>query len=147
MSVSKILKQKGSSKVTTIYQDETVLEAIQKLCANRIGVLLVLDRDQKVVGILSERDCMSAASKDHQRLGEIKIAEAMTREVIICEPDDDLEKVRNIVTANRIRHLPVAENGKVVGLISIGDIVKAELREVNVENRYLRDFISGQYPG
>lgn len=142
MKVKDILKQKGP-EVFTIGDEKTLQDAVRILTANRIGVLLVLSKEAKIIGIISERDIIRVLDSNPNNWNEIKIKDVMTRQVIVVEPDDDLDYVEQIMTRNRCRHVPVIHNKVLVGLISIGDIVKAMLDETSVENKYLKDYISG----
>lgn len=145
MKVKDVLEKKGSH-VVTIAETSTVVEALSTFAANRVGSLLVLNDKEIIVGIIGARDVLMAVLRSCDEIKTLQIKEIMTRNIIIGSIDDDLEKVRVLMTENRIRHLPIIENKELAGIISIGDVVKAELTEVHVENRYLRDFIEGKYP-
>jgi CBS domain-containing protein len=142
MKVKDILKTKGP-EVITIGEVKNIYDAIDTLVKHRIGALIVLNESADIVGIISERDVMRENHKQYGSLAEVK--DVMTRKVIIGEPEDDVEYVESIMTQNRIRHLPIISNEKLVGMISIGDIIKAILKEAKVENRYLHDYIKGKY--
>lgn len=145
MKVKDVLAKKGSH-VVTITETSTVFEALTMFAANRVGSLLVLNEKEIIVGIIGARDVLMAVLKTCDELKKLPIKEIMTRNIIIGSSDDDLEKVRVLMTENRIRHLPIIDDTKLAGIISIGDVVKAELTHVHVENRYLKDFIEGKYP-
>ena len=145
MKVKDILKNKGP-EVITIWEEKTLYDAICTLVENKIGALLVLNQDGKIVGIISERDILRACYEDCDNIRTAKVKDKMTKKVIITEPDDDLAYVEKIMTENRIRHLPVITNKRLVGIISIGDIVKSMRRQSAVENRYLKEYIEGKYP-
>ena len=145
MKVKDILAVKGS-EVIKVEQNKTVFEAMQVFAANRVGSLIVLDEKGGIVGILAARDILMTVLRACDKINEIKVKEVMTKQLIIGEPEDDLNYVQAIMTENRIRHLPIIENNKLVGLVSIGDIVKAQLKETHVENRYLKEYIIGKYP-
>lgn len=142
MKVKDILKQKGP-EVFTIGDEKTLADAVKILAANNIGVLLVLNSEAKIVGIISERDIIRTLAKDPEHCLSKKVKEVMTQQVIVVEPEDDLEYVEKVMTQNRCRHVPVINNKVLVGLISIGDIVKSMLKESEIENKYLKDYISG----
>jgi len=146
MKVRDILKDKGS-EVITIGAEATVYEAIRTLVEKNIGALLVLDENGKIVGIITERDILKECHRRCELLKQTKVKEVMTKNLIIGSPDDDIDYVESIMTQNRVRHLPIIANEKLEGIISIGDVVKVLHRECKVENRYLKDFISGKYPG
>lgn len=142
MKVKDILKQKGP-EVFTIGEEKTLADVVKILSANNIGVLLVLSSDAKITGIISERDIIRTLGTDPQNCLAKKVKDVMTRQVIVVEPEDDLEYAEKVMTQNRCRHVPVISNKVLVGLISIGDIVKSMLKETEIENKYLKDYISG----
>jgi len=118
-------------------------EALQILVNNNIGVLLVLNEHGKISGILSERDILRECLKRPDTFLNSYVKDSMTHNIIYGEYEDDLTYVEAIMTNNKIRHLPVMNNKVLVGLISIGDLVKAVIRDVKVENKYLVDYIQG----
>lgn len=142
MKASEILKVKGP-EVFTIGEEKTLFNAADLMVSNRIGMLLVLNSDAKMAGVLSERDLVRVAHKMPESWHSQHVKDHMTKKVIVCEADDELDYVENIMTNNHIRHLPVLSNKRLIGLISIGDIVKAQLSEKRTENKYLMDYISG----
>jgi len=146
MKVKDILQEKGAD-VTTIGADKTVFEAIKSLVEKNIGSLLVLDEKSAIVGIITERDILKECNQRYESLMQTKVKDVMTKNLIVASPEDDIDYVENIMTENRVRHLPVISDQKLVGLISIGDVVKVQRGECRVENRYLKDYISGKYPG
>jgi CBS domain-containing protein len=143
MKIRDILDVKGAH-VHAIDGDRTVLDAVALLVEHRIGALLVRDAQGAVAGIVSERDILRACVHRSAELGRIRIADVMTRELVVCVPDDEVDYAMGIVTKNRVRHLPVMDGDRVAGMISIGDLVKAELDAVEYENRYLREYIQGR---
>jgi CBS domain-containing protein len=143
MILRDILKIKGS-QVHSIGSDQSVLEAVALLVDYRIGALLVRDSVGGAVGIISERDVLRESLHHGGELGRIRVRDVMTRDLIVCVLDDDVEYAMGIVTKNRVRHLPVMDGERVVGMISIGDLVKANLDEAQYENRYLREYITGR---
>ncbi len=142
MKVRDILKNKGP-EVFTIGDDKKLREAVEILTRNNIGVLIVLTNEGKIDGIISERDILRACSSNPDSFLDNKVKEYMTSKLLIAEPDDEIDYVQKIMTENRIRHLPVLNNKILVGLISIGDVVKAQLSDKMYENKYLMDYISG----
>jgi predicted transcriptional regulator len=136
MIIGTILREKGS-KVVTVRRDATLLEAIRTLVGSYIGALLVTDEKDNILGIVTE----------HTRLTKTPVAEVMTKDVIVGVPDDTVESVMSLMTEKRFRHLPVMAKGKLAGIISIGDIVKAKARHQEFEIRHLTDYITGKYPG
>jgi CBS domain-containing protein len=147
--ISDILREKGS-EVATIEAGRSVHDAVRSLNEHRIGALVVTDDDGSVNGIVSERDLLRTASETWdsgaervERLRDRPVVAIMTRDVICAVPDDDLDYAMGIMTQNRIRHLPVVEEGKLVGIISIGDVVRTCLNQATYENRMLKDYVSG----
>lgn len=124
MKISSILSTK-SSEVITIAPDQTISEAISRLSSYNIGVLVVLGASGKVVGIISERDIVRRLVED-QELFSREVSEIMTSEVIVGVPDDDVMSVVHTMTEKRFRHIPVIDKGQLIGIISIGDILKAQ---------------------
>jgi CBS domain-containing protein len=143
MKVRDILKVKGS-QVYTIGPDQTVLDAVAILMQHRIGALLVRDATGTVSGIISERDVLGECLRRSADLDRIPVREVMTRDLVVCVPDDDVDYAMGIVTKNRVRHLPIMDDDGVAGIISIGDLVKAGLEEAEYENRYLKEYIQSR---
>jgi CBS domain-containing protein len=140
MTVRAILDLKGRD-VTTIAPDRTLGEAALLLSQHKIGALVVTGADHRVTGILSERDIVKAISAGGAAALEEKLSTRMTREVITCGPHDTMAELMGRMTAGRFRHLPVIENGRLVGIVSIGDVVKHRLAEMERESSALRDYI------
>src|SRR5262245_45210410 len=124
MTVASLLAKKGV-KVVTVGPRDTIREGLARLAQHNIGALVVVDGQGSVVGIVSERDIVRALVRTEAILVE-PISVIMTREVIVGTPQDDLVAVGNTMTTHHIRHLPVLEGGRLVGIISIGDVVKAQ---------------------
>jgi CBS domain-containing protein len=146
MKVKEILKGKGT-EVATVGAEETIYDAIKKLVEKNIGSLLVVDDKGAIAGIITERDILKECDKRFQSLDEIKVGDVMTKKLIVASPDDDVDYVENIMTENRIRHLPIVSGENLEGIISIGDLVNVQRAQCKVENRYLKAYISGDYPG
>jgi CBS domain-containing protein/beta-phosphoglucomutase-like phosphatase (HAD superfamily) len=138
MRVSDILKAKGSA-VKTIEPNATLRALAQSFRKEAVGAMLVLDAEGKLQGIVSERDLARGIDEFGPSLTEMRVSDLMTRSVVTCAPDDRLAIVANVMTQRRIRHLPVVVDGAVVGLISIGDVLKHRLDEVQLEASVLRD--------
>ena len=142
MLVRQILGLKGGSEVVTLPKGTKVAEAARTLSAKRIGAIVVVD-DAAPMGILSERDIV----RELGRRGEACLSDAvdalMTRDMVTCAPDETADQVLSKMTEGRFRHLPVLEAGAMVGLISIGDVVKARLSELSMEKHALEDMIKG----
>jgi CBS domain-containing protein len=142
MNVQTILRDKGDA-VATIHQNATVDEAVTLLHQKRVGALVVSDDGEHVDGILSERDIVAALALYSSELLPLRVAEVMTRPVVTCVPEDSVAELMAEMTNRRIRHFPVLQNGKLCGIVSIGDLVKSRLDEIEFEASSMRSFISG----
>lgn len=142
MLVSDILKDKGS-KVTMVAGAQTVREALKTMVDNKIGAVLVLDASEEVSGVFSERDLMRVCHKNETAWGAMLVEQVMTPRVIMCKSEDTVEYVMNLMTQQRIRHVPVVGDGKICGIVTIGDIVKTQLKASQVQVQYLKDFLHG----
>jgi CBS domain-containing protein len=105
---------------------------------------VVVAEDNVVQGIFTERDILRLVARDPAGLARLKVEEVMTRDVIVGLPEDSIEYVMEIMSQNRIRHLPVVDDGWLDGILSVGDVVNALRKNVEVENRYMRDYIQGK---
>jgi CBS domain-containing protein len=124
MNVKSILATKGRN-VVTIEPERTIKAAVDLLAQYNIGALVVVDADEQLIGILSERDITRRAAEWDDILTRL-VQMVMTRNVITGMPQDDLHSVANVMTEKRIRHLPILDHGKLVGIVSIGDVVKMQ---------------------
>ena len=131
MQISTILAKKGSA-VFTVKPDQTVREAVALLVDKRIGAVVVVDGTGRPVGIVSERDVVRELAKNENVLNE-PASRVMTVDVIIARPGDDTKAVSKTMTVKRFRHLPVMDHHELVGIVSIGDVVKAQLDEYEGE--------------
>ena len=141
MNVAVILRQKGRA-VTTASPSTTLLEVANKLAAKRIGAIVIVAAKGKVAGIVSERDIIRCLSTHGPECLTRPVAESMTRNVISCEEDDTLDELMARMTERRFRHLPVITDGALVGIISIGDVVKHHVAEVEMEATAMREYIT-----
>lgn len=141
MNVAAILKSKGSA-VETASGDITLMEAAQIMAARRIGAIVIVDKSGQVVGIVSERDIIRELATHGADASTRPVSVAMTRAVVTCTRDDTIEHLMGQMTARRFRHLPVIEDGALVGIVSIGDVVKHHIAEVEMEKTALRDYIA-----
>jgi CBS domain-containing protein len=140
MFVSDILSQKGGL-VFTVTPGTSVAQLSQQLSARRIGSVLVLDGEGSVAGIVSERDLVRALASHGAKAMELEARQVMTRDVVTCDPDDSIDQVMQTMTSGRFRHLPVVRHGELLGLVSIGDVVKARLEETKYETEALKAYI------
>jgi CBS domain-containing protein len=124
MNIATILATKGD-KVVTVRGDQSIREALRVLAQHNIGALVVVDAGLRPIGILSERDIVRAAAKN-EAVFPLLVSQLMTRDLVLGGPGDDLGAVGQTMVHRRIRHLPVVDGGKLVGMISIGDVVKAQ---------------------
>jgi CBS domain-containing protein len=141
MKVEEILKSKGRS-VETIEPDASIAEAIGRLNGPpQIGALVVCDDDEPgpIVGTLTERDIIRGLGKYGAKLLTMQITKVLSRNVPICSPQDSITRLMQQMTTSRYRHLPVVDHGELVGLVSIGDVVKARIEEMELETGLLRD--------
>jgi CBS domain-containing protein len=139
MKVADILRIKGSV-VKTVTPDKTALEFSERLCAEQIGAMIVSDDGRSIDGIISERDLAYALAAHGSDLSRIAVSELMTKVVVVCSPEDSITDVMKLMTQRRIRHLPVQDGDQLVGIISIGDVLKHRLGEVELEANVLRDY-------
>jgi CBS domain-containing protein len=140
MNVENILKNKGSAVVTA--RESQTLQQIAKLIADhRIGAVVVVDAAGAPLGIVSERDIVNALAASGAAALETPAGRAMTRNLITCTRDKTADELLAIMTASRIRHLPVVEDGKLRGIVSIGDVVKLKLDEAATEVGQLREYV------
>ena len=141
MNVSTILKHKGA-KVITSPPETTLNDVAQLLNEHKIGSVVILDSSGEVCGIVSERDIVTAiATQGGAVLGEA-VTVCMTKNVFTCTQEDTLEKLMSEMTKHHFRHLPVIDSGKLVGLVSIGDVVKQRISEAEMEAAAMRDYIT-----
>ena len=140
MFVSDILAQKGGL-VFTVTPGTSVAQLSQQLSTRRIGSVLVLDVEGSVAGIVSERDLVRALASHGAKAMELEARQVMTRDVVTCDPDDSIGQVMQTMTSGRFRHLPVVRHGELLGLVSIGDVVKARLEETKHETEALKAYI------
>ncbi|MDR7038349.1 MULTISPECIES: CBS domain-containing protein [Methylobacterium] len=141
MTVARILAEKGSS-VVTVQPERTLDDAIHLLADKGIGALVVCDPEGHVVGILSERDIMRALARQAASAFDAPVSAHMTRTVTSCKRTATIEEVMHLMTEGRFRHVPVCEDGKLVGLVSIGDVVKRRIAAVEAEHQAMRDYIT-----
>jgi len=140
MKVQDILATKGGS-VLTIDPIATVGSAAKILAQHRIGALVVTGPGQRVVGIVSERDIVHVLASRGAAAMDLPLTDIMTRKVATCGAADTIASIMELMTAGKFRHVPVVEQGQLAGIISIGDVVKHRLQEMELEQNALRDYI------
>jgi CBS domain-containing protein len=141
MNVKSILESKGR-QVHTIGPNETLVVAIKHLTDRKIGALVVTEGDRKIVGILSERDIVRVLAKHGTSALDQQVRQAMTAKVKICNETHTINQVMEIMTQGRFRHLPIEKNGQLDGIISIGDVVKKRIEEVEREAEEIKQYIA-----
>lgn len=141
MTVKAILEAKGHD-VFTLGPNEKLAEAVRVLAENRIGAIVVTNGDRKIVGILSERDIVRAISRSGPQVLDDTVRSAMTPKVSICNENHTVNEVMEIMTRGRFRHLPVEKNGLLDGIVSIGDVVKRRIEDVEREAEEIKHYIA-----
>jgi CBS domain-containing protein len=141
MKARSILGRKGH-RVVTIDASRTVAEAVRLLVEHGIGSVVVMEGDE-IAGILTERDVLRLVDRNPSAFGDTGIQEVMTRDLVVALPDDDVAHLMEIMTRNRVRHVPIVSDGTLHGLVSIGDVVNAVRKDAEAENRYLREYVQG----
>ena len=142
MNIASILATKGD-KVVTVRADQTIREALGVLAQHNIGALVVVDGPMQPIGILSERDIVRAAAKD-EKVFPLLVSQLMTRDLVLGSPSDDLGAAGQTMVQRHIRHLPIVEAGTLIGIVSIGDIVKAQRDQFQGEVDTLQTIVMGQ---
>jgi CBS domain-containing protein len=140
MTVKDILSTKGS-EVLTIEPTATLAAAVKVLAQRRIGALVVTGAEHRIVGIISERDIVRVLGDQGIAVLESPVAEVMTRKVVTCGLGETIADIMERMTGGKFRHVPVVEQGRLAGIVSIGDVVKARLGELEQEHDALRDYI------
>jgi CBS domain-containing protein len=143
-SIGDILASKGND-VLTIQQTATVYEAIEKMESNRVGSIIAMNGDT-VAGIFTERDYLRRVVLRGHTSKTCPVADVMTEDLVCVDPDYTVEECMAIMTEKKIRHLPVMSNGRLTGIVSIGDLVKAISENAQARVRYLTEFVTGRYP-
>jgi CBS domain-containing protein len=140
MKIKELLSIKGI-ECFSINSDQTLSDASKQMAECRIGALLVMEKG-KLAGIVTERDIVRAVAND-KNCRDVKIREVMSTNLIVARQGDDLDYVMAVMIQNGIRHLPVVEDGGMVGMVSMRDVVRVLVKNLKAENQYLKDFIGG----
>ncbi len=143
MKIRDLLNEKGY-EVVTVPPSFPVQDAMRLLVEHNIGSVVVA-QEKVVEGILTERDILRLAAGDSDAMASMKVEDVMTKEVVVALLDDSVDYVMEIMTKNRIRHLPIVDQGWMQGILSIGDVVNALRKKTEVENNYMRDYIRGVF--
>jgi len=139
MSIQSILNHKGN-KVVTIPPDTRVGTAAHRMRLERIGAIVIASAGARIEGILSERDIVRGLTEHGAAVVDMPVSALMSRNVLTCKPDAEIRDVMRLMTLHRIRHVPVADNGMLRGIVSIGDVVKSRLEDMELEANVLRDY-------
>lgn len=142
MLVRDVLKSKGN-RIVTIDSEATVGEALAKLVQNNIGSLPVVDHEKKLIGIFSERDVLRVIHNRGENFGRLPVCDLMTREPVTCHLDDDVEEVMGQMSDRRIAKVPVVAENELIGIVSVGDVIKAVHDKLQHENQHLLSYIHG----
>lgn len=143
MTLNEILKAKGG-KTFLISPDANLKDAVDELVKQNVGSLIVVDPESEgglPVGIITERDILHVCGSGKCALDDTKVRDVMSTELVIASPDDAIEHVMGVMTTKRIRHLPVCAEGKLIGMVSIGDVVKTQHDRLAMENKAMKDYI------
>jgi CBS domain-containing protein len=143
MRVSNLLEGKGRM-VVTVTRDATVGDVVAELTHHRVGALVVSPDGQRIEGIVSERDIVKRLSVLNTKLLDEPVSSIMSTDVRVTAPTDDVESIMNLMTEQRIRHVPVVEDGHLVGIISIGDVVKSRIGELEKDRNELMEYITAR---
>ena len=150
MILQDILSLKGTA-VHTTPPEATLAEVVQRMVYHKVGAMLVCRRDlaggEQLVGIVTERDLLRLCAAGRCELASIPVAEVMTTRLITASPNDLVVDLMGVMTTHRIRHVPVLTEGRLVGIVSIGDLLKAQHDSLAVENRFMRHYIEGERGG
>ncbi|WP_280232849.1 CBS domain-containing protein [Nocardia cyriacigeorgica] len=144
MRIAEILRRKGS-EVATVRPDSTVRDLLATLAAHNIGAVVVSSDGVGITGIVSERDVVRSLHRLGTDLLDAPVSEIMTADVRTCDPDDLVDSLRRTMTDHRVRHLPVVREGRLVGIVSIGDVVKSAISELATEREHLVGYLQGTY--
>ncbi|HET9565547.1 MAG TPA: CBS domain-containing protein [Mycobacterium sp.] len=140
MRIADVLRNKGGA-VATITPETSVSDLLTELAEHNIGAMVVVSAES-LVGIVSERDVVRKLHEHGAELLELPVSEIMTTMVATCAPSDTVNHLNAVMTTKRVRHIPVLENGRLVGIVSIGDVVKQRMDEMETEQRALQDYIT-----
>ncbi|WP_328394927.1 CBS domain-containing protein [Nocardia sp. NBC_00416] len=144
MRIAEILNTKGSS-VTTVGPDLDIRSLLALLTEHNIGAVVVSPDGSRITGIVSERDIVRALHLHGAALLDSPVSRIMTTEVRTCSPDDHVDGLRRVMTDHRVRHLPVVVDGRLTGIVSIGDVVKSAISELKTEREQLVEYLQGGY--
>ena len=143
--IEEIIKDKGSDVVKLNPKDK-VSQALRVMVEHNIGSVLVVSEEGKLAGIFTERDFLNLSHRRGLQIEDSPLDSVMTTNLIIGFPEDKVDYTLGVMTQNKIRHLPVVDSEEIIGIVSIGDLVKSQLKDKEFEIHYLTDYIMGKYP-
>ena len=146
MKVRDILKGKARDTIT-VRPETKISEAMRLLIVNKISCLPVVNESTNLLGIISDKDIFNKIYDDPDNFRASTVIDLMSKDLIVGVPDDEVSYIAGVMTNNRIRHVPIVENKQLAGLVSVGDVVKTQMENIQIENRYLKQYIDGSYPG
>ena len=141
MNIAQLLQAKGRA-VTTARPDAKLLDIVTSLASKRIGAIVIVGEKGELAGIISERDVIHALAKSSETVLEDSVSKHMTREVVTCQESTTIDEMMELMTQGRFRHVPVIEDGALIGIISIGDVVKNHIAEVEMEVTAMRGYFA-----
>jgi len=144
MTTARDLLQRKGNSVLTIGPTDTVLDAAQRMNEARVGALVVVNSSEGMVGIFTERDILTRIVAESRSPTTTRVDDVMTTQVAFCTPDTSVEECRELMTRRRMRHLPVLEDGALIGLISIGDVMAYEVAQQQVTIEYMHQYLHGR---
>ena len=142
MSVAQILSEKGRD-VVTVHQEVSTQEVAEILGTHKVGAAVVVDKNDRICGIMSERDIVRDIAKAGEKALSMPVSSCMTKKVVSCSEDDTIDGVMQLMTEGRFRHLPVVDGEKLTGIISIGDVVKRKIQQATKDAEDLKQYIAG----
>jgi CBS domain-containing protein len=141
MRVADLLRSKGS-EVATVPPRVSVTGLLEDLARYNVGALVVVDEHGALIGIVSERDVVRQLNERGAELLTVPVQEIMTTQLVTCEPGESVDRLAEIMTQKRVRHMPVVEGGRLVGLVSIGDVVKSRIQQLESDREQLESYIA-----
>lgn len=141
MTIRELLKNKGAELIG-VHPDTTISRAVEKMVDRNIGALIIVDDAGKPLGLFTERDALKALVRSGMNPDRLKVTDIMTVDLVVIKPEDDLNTAMSLMNKLKIRHLPVVENGRVIGIISIRDVVNNLVGKLEAEVHYLKEYIS-----
>ncbi len=145
MKVKDVL-QKKKRELVTVEGSTDILTAMELLIKNEISCLPVLGFSGQLVGIVSDKDIFHAVFNNQDNFRSLKVSNLMTTDLLVGLVDDEIDYIGGVMTENGVHHIPIVEKDKIIGLVSQGDVVKAEIKRIKIENRYLKLYMEGNYP-